>query len=203
MKERFYAACVLGLLLIVGCATTNLTSFRDPEFAGKNLHKILVVVPFSDLESRQTAETAFVNRFAGYGVEAVPSMQMLMPTRTYTNEELAKILFENKVEGVLIVKLTDVSSTQTYVPQSSSTYGQGTLSGNTINYSSQTYSYGGYYISKPRVRFELQLFDVSSGKVAWVGTSLTRGNAYARFKTLINSLAGSAVRQLVQDGLVQ
>jgi hypothetical protein len=129
---------ILGLVLITGCATTSISSFRDPSFVGKRFQRILVVAPFADLESRTKAESAFVEGLAKYAVEGISSILVLMPTRTYTSEDLSKLLSENQIDGVLLVTLTDAYTTQTYVPGSSSTYGQATLSGNTVNYSAQT-----------------------------------------------------------------
>ncbi len=204
MKELLYfISCVFGLILLTGCASTRLTSFRDPDFTVRNFHKILVIVPLSDLESREAAETAFADRLTAHGVEALTALQILAPTRTYTKGELAKILSENKIEGVLIVMPTDAYTKQTYIPRSSSTYGQGTLSGNTLSYSANTQYHGGYSVSKPRVKYELKLFDVPSGKIAWIGTSITRGNAFAHFITMIDSLAATAVRRLDEEGLLR
>jgi hypothetical protein len=191
------------LLFVTGCASTSMTSFRDPSFATKAFHRILIVSPFADLESRTKSESRFVECFSRYAVEGISSIRVFMPTRTYTNEELSKLLSENGIDGVLLVTLADAYTAQTYVPTSSSTYGQATLSGNTINYSAYTQQYGGYYISKPRVRYDLRLYDVSTGNTAWVASSLTRGNAFARFDTLIGSLADTAVEKLKADRLLK
>ena len=194
---------LIWIFFIGGCASTSMTTFRDPSFATTIYHRILVVAPFVDLESRTKAEAAFVERLAKYSVEGVPSIRIFMPTRTYTNEELLKLLSENMIDGVLLVTFTDAYTTQAYMPASSSTYGQATLTGNTVNYSAHTQQYGGYYISKPRVRYEMRLYDVLTGNTAWVATSLTRGNAFARFDTLISSLADTAVEKLRDDGLLK
>lgn len=204
MKKQ-YAIFVLfiWMVFIAGCASTSMTSFRDPSFAKKTFHRILVVSPFADLESRTKAEAVFVERLAKYSVEGILSIRVFMPTRTYTNEELLKFLSEHMIDGVLLVTLTDAYTAQAYVPTSSSTYGQATLTGNTVNYSAHTQQYGGYYISKPRVRYEIRLYDVLTGNTAWVATSLTRGNAFARFDTLIGSLVDTAVEKLREDGLLK
>lgn len=202
-KHHAIFVLFIWILFIGGCASTSMTSFRDPSFATKTFHKILVVAPFADMESKTKAEGAFVKRLAKYSAEGIPSIQVFMPTRTYTNEELLKLLSENMIDGVLLVTLTDAYTKQAYVPASSSTYGQATLTGNTVNYSAHTQQYGGYYISKPRVRYEMRLYDVLTGNTAWVATSLTRGNAFASFDTLIGSLADTAVDKLRDDGLLK
>lgn len=202
-KYNFIIGLLIWILFIVSCASTSVTSFRDPAFATKTFQRMLIVAPFADLESREKAEGAFVEHLAKYSVEGIPSIRIFMPTRTYTNEELVKLLSENKIEGVLVITLTDAYKTQAYVPAFSSTYGQASLTGNTVNYSAYTQQYGGYYISKPKVRYELRLYDVLTGNTAWVATSLTRGNAFAHFDTLINSLADTTTEKLKDDGLLR
>jgi hypothetical protein len=49
---------------------------------------------------------------------------------------------------------------------------------------------------------EIRLFDVSSGQTAWMATSLTRGNAFARFPKLVDSLAETAVEQMQKDRVI-
>jgi hypothetical protein len=161
------------------------------------------MAPFADLESRTKAESVFVERFAKYSVEGVPSIRVLMPTHTYTAQEIATLLSENAIDGVLLVTLTDAYTEQVYVPRASSTSGQATVIGDIVSYSAQTQHYGGYYISKPRVRYQMQLYDVSTGNMAWVATSLTAGNAFAGFDILIGSLADTAVEKLKKDGLLR
>jgi len=115
-----------------------------------------------------------------------------------------KILSLNQIDAVLLVVLKGSSTEQVYVPQfSSSSYGQATLTGNVINYSAYTQHYGGFFITKPRVQYEMRLYDAATGNTAWVATSLTRGNAYAHFDTLIDSLAGTAAKKLKTDGLLR
>lgn len=202
-KQRAIFVLLIWMAFIVGCASTSITSFRDPSFATKTFYRILVVSPSADLESRTKAESAFVERLAKHSVEGIPSISVFMPTRTYTNEELLKLLSENSIDGVLLVTLTDASTKQVYIPASSSTYGQATLSGNTVNYSANTQQYGGYNISQPRLRYEMRLYDVLTGNTAWVATSLTRGGAAVKFDTLIGSLADTAVEKLKEDGLLK
>jgi hypothetical protein len=190
------------LILLSNCAYTNMTSFRDPEFAGKNYHKLLVHAPFRDLELRAIMERAFENQFHGQNY-IVPSMGIIMPTRSYTDDDLDKVFMENKIDGVLHVELTDAYSTQSYIPPSSSTHGFVSFSGNVAQYYQTTQQSGGYNISKPRAKFEIYLYDVSTKSIAWIATSLTSGNALADFGTLAGSLASETVSRLINDGLIK
>lgn len=201
-KYTAFATHFVIIAAVAGCAWTDVSSFRDPAFIGKRFQRILVIAPFGDMDSRTKTEQAFSVRLAKYEVEVIPSMGVLMPTRTYTDDELFKLLNENNIDGVLHVELTDAYTKQTYMPRSSYTHGQASLSANTVTYSGTTQHYGGYYISKPRVKFKMRLYDVSTGKTAWVATSLTRGNAFANFSTLIGSLADTAAEKLQEEGFL-
>jgi hypothetical protein len=201
--RKYPAIIMLAILFMAAnCATTKITSFCDPEFKGKTFHRLLIYAPFKDIESRMEMENAFKIHFASPTI-AVTSFRLIMPTRSYTDAELDNILMENKVDGIILIILTDAYSSQTYVPASSSTRGTASSYGNLVNYYATTQQYGGYYVSKPRVKYEIQLFDVGTKKIAWISSSLTRGNKFAGFGTMANSLAAATVNKLSKDGLLR
>jgi hypothetical protein len=200
-KKILIVSATIGLL--AGCASTHITAFKDPDFVGRSFHRILVVAPFSDMEYRDTAEKNFVFWLSQFSIEAISSIQKMPPTRNYSDEDYNKILLKNNIEAVLVITLTDAFTSETYVPGSSRTDANATLMGNYIQYSSQTSQSPGYFISKPRVKFELRLFDVATGKTAWIASSFTKGNALAGFGTLMNSLANNTAFQLRYDGLLR
>ena len=198
-----------GLLLVVivlsGCASTKIRSFVDPDFRDKVYDRILIAPMYTDLEQRETAEAKFVDAFGASLVECVPSLTVMLPTRKYTDDQLFTLLSDREIDAVLFVRQTDY-----YEDVSSTTTTRGTLSANTFYYGQTANTYGRVrstsrtrQIRKPRVRHELNVFDVTTRRMAWLGTSFTRGNAYARFKHLIESVAEDAVDALLDDGLIQ
>lgn len=48
-------APTLALLVLAGCASTQMTSIRDPSAPARTYGRILVIAPFSDLQSRMQA----------------------------------------------------------------------------------------------------------------------------------------------------
>ena len=191
------------LLLLVSCASTKMTSVRGRSETQTQFVRILVMVPFSDLESRIQAENIFVEKLTTERVTAQASIAVMPPTEEYGEAELLQILHDARVDGILIVTLTDSYTKESYVPQTSTTTGSASLYGNVVNYSSRTQHSGGYYISKPRVHYEMRVLNVATGNTTWLATSLTRGNAYAGFKTLIRSLANTAAKRLLEDGVIK
>ncbi|RXG66011.1 hypothetical protein ES695_05115, partial [Candidatus Atribacteria bacterium 1244-E10-H5-B2] len=178
MKKKYFLiiAFLIFAMFLVGCAKTTLTTIRNPELFQIKFGKILVVAPFSDIDLRKQTEEAFIAKFNLSGVNAISSMQRIPPVKDYSEQELLKILEQDKIDGILVAGLKDYWTSQTYVPKSSSSRGSASLYGNSLYYRSYTQEYGGYYISKPNVKFEIRLFDSGSGQVAWLATSLTKGN---------------------------
>lgn len=197
-----YFLVLLLVFYIISCAWTSITSLTDPEFSNLSFRKIMVTAPFSDLEYKQSVEDNFQASLKNLGIDVVRGMDLFLPTREYSTDEMNKILKSNGIESVLIVAFTNYWSSQAYIPGSSSTTGTASLIGNSIYYSSRTRNYGGYYISKPNVTFELRLIEPFSGKTAWIGKSYTRGNAFANFNTLISSLANRTSEKLFEEGLI-
>ena len=167
----------------------------------------MVYFPSSDLDEQTKGEDILKEEFLENRINAYRSLDFFLPTREYSDNEIMKILINNDVDAVLLVEFVDAYTDQSYVPQSNTTTtkGQVTAYGNTARYkeNSKTYSYGGYYINKPRIKFISKLIDVNEDIVAWIGSSLTKGNAYAGFGTLISSLGSNIVEDLLEKKLLK
>jgi len=187
MKKRFFVVILLMLIAVylMGCASTEISTVRNPESYNTKFENILVVVPFTDIGLRRQTEGIFVSKFNSSDMKALSSLELMPPVKDYSDQELMNILDKNKVDGILTVALKDYWTSESYVPKSSSTQGSANLYGNSLYYRSYTQQYGGYYVSKPNVSFETRLFDRRSGEVAWLVSSTTSGNAFADYeKTL-------------------
>ena len=204
MKKKYYFVILFLIfaMFLVGCADTTLSTIRNPELSQIKFGKILVVAPFSDIGLRKQTENNFIAKFNLSGMNAISSIQIIPPVKDYNEQELLNILEQNKIDGILVVGLKDYWTSQTYVPKSSSSQGTASSYGNSLYYRSYTQEYGGYYISKPNVKFEIRLFDSKSGQIAWLVTSVTRGNAFADYNTLANSLAKEVVKRLIEENML-
>ncbi|MFQ5753667.1 MAG: hypothetical protein ACE5HI_16885 [bacterium] len=188
--------------LLFSCAWTNVTSIKDPNYSQIQFNSILVVAAFSDIEYRQDTELAFTKQLEKQGANVIRSIDMFPPTREVSNTELIDTLVENNIEAVLIIAFSDYWTSETYIPPYSTTSGSASIIGNSIYYSQNTQTYGGYYFSKPRINFELRLYDTHTGNTAWIAKTHTKGNAFADFNTLINSLASKSVKTLLEENLI-
>ena len=208
MKKHLNLFTIFMLAVILSsCASTRMTSFKDPSFRSSKFKRILVIANVSDLQWRQKVESRLVEAFKDAGVFAVEGVLFFPPTRTFSNEEKVDLLVSSNLDGYISVSVGDAGTTEVYVPPTSSTTttkGSASVYGNQATYKSKsTTSYsGGYTLSKPWAEFDTKLVDVSSGQTAWVASSFTGGNAYANLNTVINSYCDKVVEQLIQDGLV-
>jgi len=205
MKRKYFLVVLFLIfaMFLSGCASTTLSTITNSELSQIKFGKILVVAPFSDIGLRKQTEDAFIAKFNLSGMNAISSIQRIPPVKDYNEQELLKILEQDKIDGILVVGLKDYWTSQSYVPKSSSSRGSASLYGNSLHYQSYTQEYGGYYISKPNVKFEIRLFDSNSGQVAWLATSRTKGNAFADYNTLANSLAKKVVKMLIEENMLE
>jgi hypothetical protein len=201
------AVGLITLFSLFGCASTKMTSFKDPAFQSVSFKRILVVANTSDLEWRRKIEARMVQAFREVGVFAIEGVQLFPPTRELTDDEKVNILLQNNIDAYVSVSVGESGVKEVYVPPTGSTTkteGKVRVSGNQADYEekSTTRIHGGYTLSKPWADFETKLFDVSSGQNAWLASSHTGGNAYANFNTVINSYCDKVVEQILEDGLI-
>ncbi len=189
-------------VITFSCAKTEITSFKDPNANNYNISKILVIATNLNLPSRENLEEKTATKLTENGVVGISSLKLFYPTRQYSEEEYLKILDNNKIDGILILELSDAYSKQVYIPESYSSKSKGTVIGNQVNINTKTYKHGGYYLNKPVVHFNIELFNTRDGSLLWVGSSRTGGNAFADVDDLFDSLSETAIEKLTEDGLL-
>lgn len=186
--------------LISSCASTKIKSVVDSNYQSKNYTDILILSTFSDLIYKSAIEDKCLKYCRWENINAYTGSELIPSTREYSNSEINKIMKENDIDGILIIAVQDYWESQYYVPQyASSTTGTATLIGNTISYTQNKQKYGGFSYSKPRVAFECRFFDSKSNEYIWRATSITKGNAFANFFTLADSLASRVIYKLIGD----
>ena len=200
-KSAVFRGIAIALLLALwGCATTNIESVKDPAANGKVYKNFLISGNFSDLGERKAAENAFCSAFSDQGISAVPSISVLLPTRTYSDEEAAQIVKEQGFDAMLSITITKQYEEKRYVPGSSTTDCHvDKKTGNTHCY---TENKPGYTVSEPRIKCDLSLIDVAIDKNVWVASSFTEGVEDTNFNIMMGSVAKEALSKLNKEGLV-
>ena len=200
MKRAFSLVLFIGAALsvtltasagLLSFARTEITSFTDPAFRERRLTNVMVLASLADIALRTEAERAFVEQLNKSGISALPSIDVIPPTRNYTAEEINRVVTDNGICDVMVIVLTDTAEKKTFIPPSFHTYGN------------STYMYGGYTVSKPRLTFQITLYDAATGNAMWIASALTSGTAHADFKTIIKSLSRETAEKLKTDGFIQ
>ena len=198
-KKIIVFSSLLIALVFAGCASTDISSVYQPNIKSEDFSYMMVAVPFQDLNLRKESETLFLNYMNASGIRAIRAIDVLPPIKQYSTEEISSILKKNGVTAVMIISLSDSYTEQSYIPQSSNTTGSATISGNIISGQSRTTTSGGFYVSKPRLKFEIVLFIPGSDDIMWKATTFTRGNAFADEFLLLDSLAQEVISKFVLD----
>jgi hypothetical protein len=179
----------------MGCASTKLTSFKDPDYAQKEFKGVLVTANTGNLEQKFKLEASMDKSLTRSGVYAVEGNKLFLPTRDFTDDEKAEICLKNNIDAHLVINVKGLGDKKEYVPVWGSTT---TTDGNT----SQTTYNGGYNQEKSWGEFEAVLYDVANGRKAWIASSFTEGEYLATQNTVIDSYCAEAVDKLLKDKLL-
>lgn len=194
------------LVLLVGCASTRMTSFKDPDYEHKSFKRILVVVNSTDLEKRFFFESSMVSALTKLQVTAIEGYKLFPPTRELTQSDKVDILLKNQIDAYITVAVGETGVQDVYFPPTTTTKTEGSASvtGNQIHYEekSKTKTQGGFTISKPWAEFGAKLIDAASGNTAWIATAFTGGSAFSSFNTVITSFCNQTADNLEHDGLI-
>lgn len=199
---RWIILTILIVLFFSACMQTHIQSIRDPELSYKSYRRIVVLANFKDIESRQMAEQVFVDGISRYHVLCAPSTELFDASIRHSNEEILDTLKSQRVDGILVITLSDVDVEQIYVPPSSTTSGKARVWGDTVYFDSTTTTYGGYFVSRQRVKFEIKMLDVANGKISWQASTITRGTNFTDIKGLMESLADSTIWEMKKQRLM-
>lgn len=199
-----FALAATALLFAGGCASTNMTSFRDPAYRTQGFSKIIVYANTYDLGWRSSIEDAIVVGLTNAGVAAIGSMDIIPPTRHMAREQIDSALAVHDVDAFLLLTVGNTGQDRVYIParnSTTSTSGTVTTYGGMVRYSesSSTSTAGGYEISKPWASATTNLFDARTGKMAWMATSFSGGDGYANLETVLYSYCNEVVSRLVSE----
>lgn len=188
---------LISFLLFVSCATTKISSFKNPDIDFSNYQRMLILGNSRDIDFRKTIETDLVTAFTEQSIGAVSSIELISPVKEYTDEEIQKILSENNIDGYLSVAVVTALEESAYVPQTSYTnYRSQYVNGQLIS-TPYTSTYGGYSVSYPKASFEIILTDIKTGQIAFKATANSEGDEFSDMKTISKSLAKKIVEEYI------
>lgn len=199
----------LGSIFFIGCATTNTTSFTDPNFKNKSFQKLCISADFSDLQYKQKLENELRSYFSKAGINVVTGTQVFPPTREWSEEAMQNSLQENSVDGFLLIVWKDKHITETYRPGQTVTETKGEVkkkNGKDVYTERTVTSQNTGSIEKNfQSFFEAKLIDVSSRNTAWIATSTSESGEWfgSDFNLIMESYAEDIFENLKKDGLVR
>jgi hypothetical protein len=172
MKQFLLTALLASVLIGCGSSTRLVTSWRDPSVSVEegSLNKVLFVALLKDEATRRAAEDELASRskaqgvasytYFGNNIEAINAPGM--------NEQMIK----DGIDGVVIMRLVDLTKEQTYVPGTTYPSYYGSPYGY-YGYAAPMYYDPGYVRTDVTYTIETNIYGTKQGKLVWTGTTST------------------------------
>jgi hypothetical protein len=199
-----WCAVLVSLFLIISsCATTTLKNvWRDGSYQGK-LNTVLVIGVIKKPGVKRFFEDEFAAQLKARGTDAIASYTVLPADTEIDKNDLAAKIKELDADGVLITRLVDRKTVETYVPGSSySAYSHyappAYYNRGWDHYYRRSYDViyePGYTVTNEVLVVETNLYEAPTEKLVWSALSETfqegSSNALIRsfIKTMIENLS--------------
>ena len=184
LRSKSVAALLLGCTLL-GCASTSLTSYRDPAFADTRFGKVAVLATGVQLDERIALENRMVGALRNKRVTAEAVMRLVPPTRSIGDDDLSAALLADGYDAILTVQRVEAGS------KIEPSWSQ-MLGGSSANATAEH-----LYAS-----FDTSLIDLRTRQVAWMASARTGGSEYASVSNLIDSFADNTADALENKQLL-
>jgi len=192
---------VVSIFFVMGCATTSVKSvWKDPEFHRRSLTKTVVIGVHKKATLRRTFEDLFVEEFKKRGIEAEVSYRLFPDDLQQSKEQMMQTLAAEGVDSVLVTRLVDKKTLETYVPGSATYMRQPTV--DLYGYYSTVYAYEyqpGYTIQQDVAVLETNVYLTLNEKLVWSGNSetLINGSVNDRLvKNVVKSLSNEFFKNM-------
>ncbi len=213
VRARF----VLVVVLLAGCASAQLTAFRDPAYANTEYDRVAVFALGMTLQSTVRVEQSLCEKLSA--ARCVAGTSVLPPTRVYSTAEITTALAKAGADAVLLVSLASDNS-QTWYAGSvmSGSTSQTTRASGSVNLYGNAATWSGtaqtatstqamatpVYQSRRQATAEIGLFDRRTGNIAWRGELLVSGKGAlaTRDAAFIGAATDKIASGLIHDGLI-
>lgn len=199
---------ILTVILLVSCGGTNtvvLDSWKDPSTSieKENFKKVLVIALVKNDLTRKRIES----RFKEINPIFYPSNHFLNEKTGIDKEMLIKLLKSENADGVVTMRLVDVTTETSYVPGTTSTYynsgymntyGYGTMFGSWYGMYSPMYYSPGYYVENSYYVVETNIFSLENNKLIW--SAVTKTLQFTDIEGGLDDIIATLVQQMKKDG---
>ena len=181
----------ISVLLLTSCSATTMSAvWKNPNYQGGKLEKVLVVGVAKDDVIRRLFEDEFTRRLKAHGTDAYPSYSII-PSSEMLDEETVNAKIANLgMDAVLVTRFVDKKKETVYTP--GTTY----YAGGWYNWYSRGYGYAtspGYYSEYEVISMSTNIYDAQTGGMIWSGLSdtVTGGSVQVEIKELIDAITKS------------
>lgn len=161
-----HMVAAIATTALAACATvpapTNVTTWRDPSFAGPAFRKLFVVgLGSQSLVDQRGFENAMVAALQAAGVDAVPGWQFVPTDRVPDQATMQSAVARSGADAALLVRMSDPSTQTTlaYTPGTLAPFGAGLYAG--------WYDPGVTTVSYQAATVYTTLFDVATATAVW------------------------------------
>ncbi len=199
-KTRLLLLVPLGLLVAACTSTTVVDQWRDGDYAGPAMRKILVIGMSKEAARRRQFEDVMVSQIrALQRADALASHELLPSESALEKEQIVEAISGREIDGVLITRLVreDQRARQVEHP------GVGPTSRNYYGYYSNAYNRirsPGYVFHDTVVTLQTNLYLASTEQLVWAGT--TESFEPESATQIIDELAPMLVKTLAKEELI-
>jgi len=198
IQNYLFATAIVSIFLS-SCVSTQIGSFYDPDTNFSKYQKIVVYATIQNIEWRKALEKIITDELANKGKNAVPSINIISPLKTYSQEEIISIYENEQIDCIISVSLLSASIENQYIPQTVHTYDTTRFNGEKIVSEQRSYTTGGYALSFPQASFEIIVSESKTNKIVMKSTAYSEGDEFSNMNTIFESLAKKIVEEYLSN----
>jgi len=209
MKRIILTLCLLAPVSLAACGPTTRTtgaSFTDPAYRGQSFSSLVVEADKSGLQERQAIENGTVQALMKAGVRARTSLEILPPTRNYSDGAVRQAIGQTGAQGVVEIIPANKQIHQEYYPP---TYHAGIAHGRYGTGFGGGMAFGpgfydpGFVVNEPRVTYNVTLYAFPGYRKVWTGEFRTDGAGGMDYGDVGGHFGAALVQRLQQDGVIR
>lgn len=196
-RRRTVLVGLVCSLALVACSSYTLTNvWREPEFKGPPVRKVMVLGVSSSDTNRRVFEDGFTQALQAAGTTAQPSYPLLPDRGQIPDDKIKASLAQSGAEAVLITRLIRVEREVSVTPAAPMMYGRGFYGWYGTAWSTMPASVDTYNV----LTIETTLWDMRIEKPLWTGTTQTR--EVTDIAKATSGLAAVLIERMKKDGVI-
>ena len=197
-----------ALMMLSSCTSTSLLHVWKDEFYNNSINRVLVIGVTQKEIIKRSFEDEFVSQFKARGVDAVAAFRVLPLNKKLEKDEIRAKVKELNIDAVLVTRLVDRKTVETYVPTRveriyRGPYYRGPYFGprhhhNLHGYYGRSYdivTIPGYTLVEKFIILESKLYNAETEEIFWSVSSETslQGPLNKRIKSLVDMLVANLI----------